>query len=239
MSILQKLSVVVFVACFATELQAGVIVSFSPTSPLTIVAGDTATVDVLVASDSSDTLDIFLTEFLITPVSGDADGLRFALAQDYSYLHDGNYVFQGVSGAYLRWLPPGNSEPGAVAPNQLSYSVGDFTDDGTSLPLRGNSLPVTLSFTPLLLARLAVETTAGMTGTYRLDLSSDPSHTEFVDGGNMTLAFDSDPLDIVVTSSLSSVPEPPVFPCLLIAAALVLQWRRASSRRQAACSQLA
>lgn len=215
MSRLLRFVFVFFLAADSIEANAGIMVTFSQSSPDPIVAGSTAAINVFVASNATspapaDTLDLFLAEFVLDPVTGPSGGLKFANAQNYSYLNDLQYVFKGVSGAYLRWLPPGNQSPGNVAPDQLTYSISDFTDDGSSLPSRGGALPVTLSSTPLLLAQLLLDTSPLVSGTYRLSLSSDPLNTEFVDGASNNLTFDSTPLTLTVVSSLTAVPEPAV-----------------------------
>lgn len=199
----------------AGKADAGIIVTFSQSSPNPIVAGNTATINVYIATDAvsptpPDSLDFYLAEFAMTSVTGPSGGLRFASLQNYTYLNDLNYVFKGVSGAWLRWLPSGNQNPGTVSPDQLTFSISDFTDDGLNLPSRGLPKPVTLSSTPLLLTQLVLETTPLISGTYQLSLSSDPLHTEFVDEGNNSLIFDSTPVTLTVVSSLTAVPEPAI-----------------------------
>ncbi len=241
MSMLTRFVVGFLIAACSIEADAGIIVTYSSSSPDPIVAGSTATINVFVATDAvsptpADTLDLFLAEFALTPITGPSGGLKFASAQDYTYLSDSQYVFNGVSGAYLRWLPPGNQSPGTVALDQLTYSISDFTDDGSSLPSRGVAMPVTLSSTPLLLTQLLLETAPSISGTYQLSLSSDPLHTEFVDGGNNNLSFSSAPLTLTVVPSLTSVPEPSVSH-ITLAGLTALVIRRRSHRKNRALTE--
>lgn len=198
---------VFILATCLSKTDAGIMVTFSQSSPNPIVAGSTATIDVLLSGDPADTLDFYLAEFLITPETGPVNGMQFADPQDYSYLNADTYVFKGVSRSYFDLLSVG-SGPGSLSPDQTRYSVGDYTDDHSQTPPGRGKAPVNLSGTPFLLARILIKTAPAIAGTYKLSLSTDPSHTVFADKDGMDLIPDTTPILLTVGSSLTSVPEP-------------------------------
>jgi hypothetical protein len=194
-------------ATCSVEANAGIMVTFFQSSPNPIVAGSTATIDVLLTGNPTDTLDFFLAEFVITSGTGPVGGLHFADPQDYAYLNANDYVFKGVSRSYFDLLSFG-SVPGSLSPDQTRYSVGDYTDDLTKVPPDRGQAPVNLSATPFLLARLLVKTAPAVSGTYMLSLSTNPSHTVFADKDGIDLVLHTTPITLTVGSSFTSIPEP-------------------------------
>ena len=73
------LRVIVLSAGFGSSVaSAGIILSYAASSPAPLLAGSSATLDVLIHSDASDVLDAFQVAFTLTPVGlSPVGGLQF------------------------------------------------------------------------------------------------------------------------------------------------------------------
>lgn len=206
---------------FANNCDAGLIISFHPSTPDPLFVGSSGTIDVMIHSNTGDVLDAFLVDIAITPIGGPLGGLQFSPSQNDSQLSDLNYVFYGKSLSQTT-----GTIIGATASPFDTYSGSDFSDDGTGMPFPGLPSPTTLGLTDLLLFRL--DLTAFTAGTYSIDLK--PS-SEFADDMFAPLSFNSTPQTITV-NGVAAVPEPGTLGILsLVAAAGVI--RRVRRRLQA------
>lgn len=160
--------------------QAGLIVTVSD---LKINPGETGSIDVLIRSDSGDTLDMFGA---VVQISGGA-GLSFIDPPGDTQLGDPNYIFAG-------------DNAGGIGKIQLDGTY--FGGDGT---LSGNGVLVpTLSDALLLRLDVAADASLKSGTTFSVNLvTSDPS-TFFV----TPVTFDSIPYSAVVAGTVTVIPEP-------------------------------
>lgn len=188
---------------FATDVSAGVVISFSNTSPTTIVAGSNAQIDVMIANESG--TDLFLDGFYADVVlTGSAGGLIFSPGQSESQLNDSNYIFYGRSLSQNTGLPIGE-----VLPGGMTFTGSDFSDDGTGGMSPGNPFPILIPTVgqEALLYRLDLQALAA--GTYTIDLgfSEFSGMTDLLDAPDL-LAYRSTSLTFTVAAAPAPVPEP-------------------------------
>jgi hypothetical protein len=204
-----------------------IILSFGASSPSPLVAGSSGTIDVLIESDASDSLDFFQVDVTLTPVGpSPIGGVKFAVTQSDAQLTDPDYVFFGNSLSQNTLTDVGTVDgAGAV------FSAFDATDDGSGPPpVPGLPNPVTLLLnTTYLLFRL--DLVAFAAGTYEIDVVVDPGITGFIDENLNELSTSSTAGTITVTGSATPVPEPSSAVLLSLACACGLLGRRTLKHR--------
>ena len=160
--------------------------------------GGVGSIDVTIRSDdatSGDPLSLFGYEFLITPSS--ANRLEFLDPQENTAIIDSNYVFfLNSTDASLNQQQGVVSSSGGGLNNRLvgGDSTLDFSD-------------ITITTTPLLLARLDLRATTALSGQ-SFTISLEPTgNTFFLDSEFLPVAFQSTSGTVTIAPA-AAVPEP-------------------------------
>jgi hypothetical protein len=223
---LRTFALTVLAVCVSeSSASAAIIVSYSSSTSVPLVAGSGASLDVFVrSSDGTDMLDGFQVEFGLTSSGGPVGGIRFVDPQSDAQLGETNYVFFGRS------LSANTGAPvGAVSGGGAFFSGYDATDDGTGFPFAGNQDPLSLGMSDLLLFRLNFE--ADFAGDYVLNLSAD-FFSDQLDPISFPLPIDTLPgsFTLSVSSGAAAVPEPGTFGVLALFASAYAARRRFQDR---------
>jgi len=212
-------AILLFANIGSSIASAGVIISFDPSMPSPLLAASSGTIDVLIQSDASDTLDFFEVKLALTPLALSlSGGVQFSSLQSDAQLTAPNYVFSSGSLARNTSAAVGTSTGG-------TFSGSDQTDDGM-----GGAIPVMLTTMPQLLFRLNLD--ALSPGSYSIDVVRD--FTSFsgdqFDPVNTPILFSSTSGTITVAGD-AAVPEPSSAVLLGLACVFGLLLRHASKKR--------
>jgi hypothetical protein len=182
--------------------------------------GDSGSVDVLISSDASDTLDFYDYRFQISEIGSPVGTLRFTDPQNDDELLDPDYVFFGDSLGSITFV----ENPPAL--DAVS---------GTDLTLSG--LGVTLDASGLLLARLDFQhiLPGGVDAAFA---ANDQFQISLVEADTTLLSDSADFLSAItfsgnagtLSAGVTVVPEPPAITLLALLAILAaISWSRQDS----------
>ncbi|MBL8814897.1 MAG: PEP-CTERM sorting domain-containing protein [Planctomyces sp.] len=214
----------------AGTASAGLVISFSNTTPSTLVAGTSAQIDVLIANESATDLylDGFFADVVLSSVSGPTGGLVFSATQSESQLNHTNYIFYGSSLNQNTGLPVGEVLSGGTV-----YTGSDFSDDGSGGGFPGLPNPVLIPTVGQEAILYRLDLLALAAGTYTIDLdfsefSGMEDLLEFPD----SLPYRSIPLTLTVEAAPAAVPEPGS--AIIFGSAMVFGLHRCRRRRASA-----
>jgi hypothetical protein len=203
-----------------------------PSSPVTIHAGNTSptTIVTSIAGTPSDVVNEFSLTFLITrdptnplPPTAFPQFVNPSASSDPTF-NDTNYIFKGDSlftgSAFGSASNPGTGFNTRFIGTDLTASTADVMVTSSN-----NHLAV-------LLVNSTVSTTTNAAGD-RYILSLDPANSHFYHGNHMEIPFSSitvNPGSILVTTTVSTVPEPASVVSGLSAAIVLTGWYLARRR---------
>lgn len=164
----------------ATPAQADLIITGENA---TVTPGGVGTVDFMISSTNSDTIDSFNLQLQITTTSGNSVLQFTPSASQPDFSINSNYVFLGTSGG-----PPLWSNPTETATTNDTIAGGDFSS---------SDITITSSY---LLAQVQFQADAGASlgDTFAISLVTSAAFTNFNDG-NTSIAYTSSAATVTVT----------------------------------------